>query len=121
MNTRQQRWSRSAHEAVCRFAEDKAQAPKIKTFCMKMPALIQRSGTVQSLAFVISRGKEGIAFTDALARTYSGADGKNLLAQAQKADLRKYLALTRDLLEVASWYRRFAQIEMAGVKEEEGQ
>lgn len=119
MITRQQRWSRSAHDEVQGFAKDEKQKGKLKTYCMKMPALIQRSGTVQALAFVISRGKEGERFANQLAKTYDGTDGRRLLTRAQEGDkLTDYLALTRDLLEIAAWYRRFAQIELADAKEE---
>lgn len=124
MSTRQQRWSLSAHQAVRAFAKDtKDKQKKLKTYCMKMPALIQRSGAVQALAFVVSRGDEGREFTDALAGTYDAKlKGRQLLTKAQEADqLSHYLALSRDLLEIAAWYRRFAQIELADVDEHDAQ
>lgn len=124
MSTRQQRWSLSAHQAVLGFAKGtKDKQKKLKTYCMKMPALIQRSGAVQALAFVVSRGDEGREFIDALAGTYdSKLESRQLLTKAQEADrLSHYLALTRDLLEIAAWYRRFAQIELAGIDEDDMQ
>ncbi len=121
MSTRQQRWSLAAHSAVKGFrAKGDDAKKKLKTFCMKTPALIQRSGTVQALAFLLSRKGHGSDMADSLAKTLGSAkSGNELLERAQKMDLPDYLALTRDLLEVAAWFRRFAQIELADVREEE--
>lgn len=120
MSTRQQRWSLAAHKAVKSFRGD-TDASKLKPLCMKAPALIQRSGAVQAVAFLQSRKHVGDKFTDALAGVLTpGEKGQNLLERAQNMDLPEYLALTRDLLEVAAWFRRFAQVELGDVEEEEG-
>jgi CRISPR-associated protein Cmr5 len=120
MSTRQQRWSVAAHRAVLGFADAKDdKKKKLKTLCMKMPALVQRSGAVQALAFVISRAEEGERFANAIADTLEpGRKGADLLEKCQTADLAAYLASSRDLIEVATWFRRFAQIELADVESE---
>ena len=120
MSTRQQRWSLASHQAVKSFRGDAA-AKKLKPLCMKAPALIQRSGAVQAIAFLQSRKEVGDRFSNGLAGALNpGEKGAKLLERAQKMDLPEYLALTRDLLEVAAWFRRFAQVELADVEEDEG-
>ena len=108
--TRQQRWSKAALENVQAWAGNAERAKRFKTLCMKMPALIGQSGLVQALVFMQSRGDDGGKYVDALARTYSNSTGLALLQDVQKADLPVYLAQSRDLIEIATWHLRFAQI-----------
>lgn len=115
--TRQQQWALRSHELVLALKErpDKA---KQKTFGMKMPGLIQQSGLIQALVFVQTRGVDGQVFVNALATVYGAPDGTQLLTNAQRAPLPAYLALSRDMLDVSAWMRRFVQIEMKDVKED---
>ncbi len=120
MSTRQQRWSLAAHGAVKAFRQD-PDVKKLKSLCMKAPALIQRSGAVQAIAFLQSRKQIGDKMASALAAALTpGEKGAGLLERAQKMKLPEYLALTRDLLEVAAWFRRFAQVELGDIEEDEG-
>ncbi|MBU1432662.1 type III-B CRISPR module-associated protein Cmr5 [Myxococcota bacterium] len=115
--TRQQQWSLGAHQAVLSFKGSPLES-KLNTHCQKSPSLFQQSGVVQTLAFLESRGEHGVTFCNALAQVYKGKDIKQLLEDAQKAKLPDYLAMSRDLIEVAAWFRRFAQIELGDVTEE---
>ncbi len=125
--TRQQTWSLKAFEKVSSVAKEKHDAKpnkaKYKTFSLKMPSLIQTSGLIQALVFIESRGGEdGKAFCDDLAAVYASAGGKvlnreSLRKQAQTEGLQGYLALTDDMIHVAIWFRRFAQIEFRDVDE----
>ena len=118
--TRQQKWSLKAFEKVSAVKDGhrKADKAKYKTFSLKMPSLIQTSGLIQALVFIESRGgDDGKAFCDDLAAVYSSAGGKSLdreslRKQAQEAGLQDYLALTENMIHVAIWFRRFAQIEL---------
>ncbi|GMV43316.1 MAG: hypothetical protein AMXMBFR64_50320 [Myxococcales bacterium] len=110
--TRQQKWSVEAHKYVLAKKEDGAKA-KYNTFCRKMPSIIQQGGLVQALVFVLARGGDvGKGFVGDLAKTYGAAGEDALLKRAQDAELADYLALSRDLIDVAVWFRRFAQIEL---------
>jgi CRISPR/Cas system CMR-associated protein Cmr5 small subunit len=121
--TRQQRWSTEAHKAVLRFKDSpEKEKAKLNTACRKMPSLIQTSGLIQALVFIESRD-DGKRFCDDLAKVYDpklgdkpykpGDEPRDRLRQkAQKADLAEYLALSRDLINVSIWFRRFAQIEL---------
>ena len=118
--TRQQRWAKLALERV-RDHKGKGSESKYKTLCMKMPALLKQSGLVQSLAFMRARDDIGKVFCDELATTYGllatndKSAGEVLQDQAQNAELPVYLVLSRDLIEVSVWFRRFAQSELKEV------
>ena len=124
--TRQQNWAIGARECVMRFTTS-GDKGKLKTYCMKAPSLLQHSGTVQALAFLASRRGPATAFLDGLASVYftggqqtvPATPGRNLLELATKHELSEYLSLSRDLIEVSAWFRRFAQIEMEGIDEQE--
>lgn len=82
-----------------------------------MPALLKQSGVVQSLAFLRARdGGEGRTFCDELAEVYglsmNERAGEALQKKAQEATLDQYLVLSRDLIEISVWFRRFAQSEL---------
>lgn len=115
--TRQQEWSRKAYAKVSGH-KGKDDEKKYRTLCMKMPILVLQSGLVQALAFIRSREKEvGKNFCDDLAEVYGingNEKGKTAMTQAQEADdLSLYLAMTRDIIEVSTWFQRFAQSELA--------
>ena len=118
--TRQQRWAKLALERV-RDYQGKDSESKYRTLCMKMPSLLKQSGLVQSLAFMRARDDIGKVFCDELATTYGllatndKSAGEVLQDQAQNAELPVYLVLSRDLIEVSVWFRRFAQSELKEV------
>jgi CRISPR/Cas system CMR-associated protein Cmr5 small subunit len=118
MRTRAQQWSDSAYRRVSESAKnpDSGAQGKYKTSCMKMPGLIHQSGALQALVFQVARDAAGRIYVDHLAQTYFGdpqAGHAKLIAYAQQQELRPYMAMTRDLAEIAQWFRRFAQIEFA--------
>ncbi len=123
MKTRAQSWSKTAFESVHEEAAktDANARKKYKTSCMKMPGLIHQSGALQALVFQVARDAHGQRYVDHLARAWFQDPGKNredLIAKAQTLELLPYMALTRDLAEIAQWFRRFAQVELAGTEEE---
>lgn len=123
MQTRAQKWSKVAFESVRAEAAKtgKDGQRKYKTSCMKMPGLIHQSGALQALVFQVARDEHGKRYVDHLARAWFQDKTKgheDLIATAQSLDLLPYMALTRDLAEIAQWFRRFAQVELAGLGEE---
>jgi len=122
---KQQVWSTKALAEIQEVMAQKTsdEKSKIKTHCKKAAGLIQRSGLIQALCFLRARtGKDmGDYFCDALARVYGANNAAELSDRAQRASLPEYLMMTRDCIEVAIWFRRFAQIEMVNIKEESNQ
>ena len=119
MNTRAQRWSGCAFTLVSAVAKKPAEA-KYKTSCMKMPSLIHQCGLLQALVFQVARDDEGVRYVNNLAHAYFNdqlADHKKLIQFAQEQEVRDYMALTHDVGEIAHWFRRFAQIELANADE----
>jgi CRISPR-associated protein Cmr5 len=118
--TRQQEWARKAHEKVlARGKGEKESAKKYATLCMRTPALIQQAGLAQALAFLLTRKEANIDntplgkfFVNDLAQVLKGVSGDDLQKEAHKSELPAYLALSRDVMAVAVWFRRFAQAEL---------
>jgi hypothetical protein len=128
--TRAQSWSNIAykrlHEVRLGTVEVKGGAlrtAKYKTSCNKMPGLIHQSGALQALVFQVARDREGTVYVDHLAQAYFGEAAKKgheaLIKHAQSLELTPYMAFTRDLADIAQWFRRFSQIELANEVEEE--
>lgn len=134
MQTRAQKWSANAYRCVKSMktpTEKGTSSDKYKTSCMKMPGLIHQSGLLQSLVFQVARDESGRLFVDHLAETWREAQstpqtpkGSNptkwahqqLIEYAQSQELKSYLALSREVAEIAHWFRRFAQIELADIE-----
>jgi len=106
--TRQQRWAKGAFERVSR-AKTTSNAGEYKSRCMDTPSLMKQSGLAQAIAFLMGKYSW---FVDDLASVLDGTDGKRLRQRALDADLAAYMALTRDVIAVAVWFRRFAQSEL---------
>lgn len=124
MKTRAQSWSLVAFERVTSAKADKTvNSGKYRTSCMKMPGLIHQSGLLQALVFQVARDKDGARYVDDLARAWyhhdaraAGAGHVGLIQAVQAMELGSYLAATRDLADIAQWFRRFAQIELRDVE-----
>ncbi len=116
--TRQQKWAHEALKRVQKHQGAEASESKYRTLCLKMPSLLKQSGLVQSLAFIRARDEIGKTFCDELAEVYGVkvASGKTagtcLQDRAQEVALSEYLILSRDLIEVSVWFRRFAQADL---------
>lgn len=125
--SRQRDWALRAHNCVLQRKEANKSLSKYSTSCKKGPALIQRAGAAQALAFLRSRSEAekngepkemGRAYADDLATVLGVRDGAKLLSKAQTDRFASYLELSRNLLDASAWLQRFAQIELADVGEE---
>lgn len=125
MKTRAQDWSRVAYQRVSQQKAAPASGgvvAKYKTSCNKMPSLIHQSGVLQALVFQCARDADGRSYVDHLAEAYfqrKNAGHRELIERAQKASLTEYVALTRDISSIAQWFRRFAQIELQDIDEDQ--
>lgn len=113
--TKQQQWAKLAFARV-REVAGKEQEKKYATRCMQAPSLLQQAGLVQTLAFW-GKDEEHRKFRDDVARVFgkNGQEpGKELMKQVLEADARDYIVLSRDIADIAIWFRRFAQSELKG-------
>jgi CRISPR/Cas system CMR-associated protein Cmr5 small subunit len=118
--SRQQEWAKGALTAVTKVGKggNKASAKKYKTACMKGASLVQRVGALQAMAFWLSRSDEEFrAFAEDLSQVWHKTSADSIRKVLIEADPDAYLTMTRDLTEVALWFRRMAQAELREVDE----
>lgn len=115
MRTRSQLWAQEAYETVCKRVKEAAQKggtwlDEYRNMALKFPVLVRQAGLAQALAFVDSRGSEAQQkLLDDLAQVLGRQGRERLAEEARKAELLLYLRLTREVLQVSEWFKRFAQ------------
>jgi CRISPR type III-B/RAMP module-associated protein Cmr5 len=121
---RQRERALATHKLILKRKTEGKLVDSYNTHCKKGPSLLQRAGIAQGLVFLRSRKPEkdmGRAYVDDVAMVYNKEwDGKTLQEKALSHDFQNYLVLSNDLLEITTWFRRFAQVELGG-SELEGQ
>jgi CRISPR-associated protein Cmr5 len=128
--------NRDQQRARTAFAEVSAVADKEKdpfkksysTRCRKMPSIIHRSGLCQAIAFYQAKSKDkkdGTVFQkylEGLARavlTNPKANSPSDLARlSREAEFGEYHWLSRDAMQCAIWYKRYAEALIGAVDEE---
>lgn len=118
--SRQQEWAKGALAKVLNAGKkDEAYVKKYNTACKKGASLVQRVGALQAMAFWMSRSDEEFrAFAEDIADVWQKAKAESVRDNLMKANTESYMALTRDLTEVALWFRRMAQAELRVADEE---
>lgn len=108
--TREQKRAKSAFGRVVQYqSKEKSWRDQYGGMAHKLPVLVRQAGLAQALAFVESRDKDAHrALLADLAQTV-GLAKDALLKQSREAPLGEYLRLTREVLAIAQWYKRFAQ------------
>lgn len=118
---RQRALAARAHAQILAIRQlpNEATRKKLKTLCMKTPALIHQSGAVQAIAFLRSReGAIGRDFSTRLAVVMGVANDDALHALAvSDTDVVAYMMFTERLSDAAVWLRRFAQSDLADVED----
>jgi CRISPR-associated protein Cmr5 len=117
--TRQQRWAKHAYQCVLSYKANgdkagEAREKKLATLCMKAPSLLQQAGLVQAIPFLQTRSDEGKTFVADLARGLDLKSAAELQTTAHGAPLADYMALSHEVIGLATWFRRFAQAELKG-------
>ena len=111
--TRDQERATSAHTRVKKFGEDNPNKPerdKYGSMAHKLPVLIRSSGLAQALVFVEARGKpQHRELLEHIAATAKYTNTEKLLEQSRTTDLLAYMHLTREVLAICLWYKRFSQ------------
>lgn len=125
MNQRQ--IAQQAQREVRGFVEH-AQKKKLKTLCMKTPGLMCQSGLAQTVTFLRSR-EPGCGYSESYLAAIikmSGFTGKQAeIGRFHEHVLTRnvvdYIALTAKVQRSMEWLRRFAQIEMKDIQEQEAE
>jgi CRISPR-associated protein Cmr5 len=109
--TRDQERADSAFNRVTQFGNINP-SPETKTkygsMAHKLPVLIRTAGLAQALVFVEARGDENHRkLLDDIAITAKCRDRVELLEKSRTTELMEYMTLTREILAVCLWYKRF--------------
>jgi CRISPR-associated protein Cmr5 len=108
--SRQREWAKAALDTV-KALKDKDGETKFRSHALRLPTLIKQAGLAQALAFTQSRDEQGKGLVAALATALGRT---NLLDRSIAAELPEYMALSREAIAAAVWFRRFAQSELKG-------
>ncbi|MGX5672441.1 type III-B CRISPR module-associated protein Cmr5 [Thermomonas fusca] len=117
MSDRQSRAQRMAKPALAcvKSAAASNLAKDYKPRAMAFPTMVLQSGLAQAVGFLAAKsGKDGKGkayqqYFDDLAKVAGLPNSEALLQEALRADLPRYRLLTRDVLDAASWLKRFCQ------------
>lgn len=92
------------------------QRDKYVNAARQLGPLVRKARLVQALEFLHSREEGEKAFLADLAQSVGQTDLQGLIKKALEADLLGYMALTRQVLEVTTWYRRYAEATLKDKK-----
>lgn len=93
-------------------AEGADAAKRYRTLCMDAPVLLRQAGAIHAIAFW-RREVSGKEFSNHIAKAYGAKDGEALLRQLADSKNADYVMGSRKLIEIAGWFRRFAQAELS--------
>lgn len=120
--SRQQKWAKDAlkHVQDARNKDDDGYKKKYKTAALKGASLVQRVGALQAVAFWQSRSDQAFRdFAGHLSQTWKGRSADQVRSDLMAMSTEQYLVASRDLTEVAMWFRRMAQAELRDVKDDD--
>lgn len=123
MRTRDQQYAAAIFQQIERDIEPQPRSyqKKYGSMAHKLPVLIRTGGLVQGLAFVESRGtEEHKLLLDHIAQVVGLTDRSKLAESCRRAELADYMHLTRKVLAVLAWYKRFAQSVLKVESSDEG-
>lgn len=126
MRTLQQEYAQKVYEKVesfgRRYAKDTPERKQYGAMAHKFPVLVRQAGLIQSLAFVLTRGKEAHkTLLENLAQVVAAQSGDEFVRQCREADLTTNMWLTRQTLSALEWFKHFAQSVLEVDPGEEGE
>ena len=123
--TRQQERARGAYHRVF-VAQERDWKEKYGRMCRRLPFLILECGLCQTLAFLQSKVKRGEktefgqVLNDLSAVAGNEQDGSKYAEKARNVGVTEYQRMTREALECAQWFKRYAEALGIGSEDEEG-
>jgi len=110
--TRQQVRAQNAYSCVSSIEKEKEikkkEAEDYAQIAKKFPALVHNCGLAQAIAFVQAKeGRTGETYIAHLTKTMS--EEGDIGSASRSADLMKYQRLTREVIESATWLKRYSE------------
>ncbi len=113
VRTRSQEWAERACLKVRQRNEtlNDNQKKEYASFAKRFPALVHSSGLAQAIAFAQSRGtgQSDKVLEDVASVLLNPGTPDQLGEKARKATVVEYMRLTHEVIQVASWVKRFAE------------
>jgi len=111
--TRQQMRAQNAYGCVSSVEKEKVIKEKetedYAQIAKKFPALVHNCGLAQAIAFVQAKeGETGETYIAHLTKTMMSEEG-DIGSASRSADLMKYQRLTREVIESATWLKRYSE------------
>lgn len=114
-----------------RNGENDLRQRKYRSLCKRAGSLVRSSGLMQTVAFFIAKAQKEkekhhedlLHHVEAVLRELEFLEkDKSLFEKLRKADLPLYMHLTREILHLFNWHKRFADILISGTADhdEEG-
>lgn len=111
METRDQKYAKNAFPKV--KAQKNATIEKgYRTIALNFPVMVLQSGLAQAIGFLVAKSdseNEYAVYLNDLASILVKTDGKALHATIIASKLADYQHLTRQVLEVSAWLKRYTQ------------
>ena len=103
-STRSQKQAQAAFQCVQKRAEDSNNRDEYKTFAMRFPALVHSCGLAQAVAFAQRKASDSY-----LKDLKAVLQNDKLEEKCRTAKLEEYLRLTRDVMQSATWLKRYVE------------
>lgn len=112
VNTRQQQRAQRAHDCVLE-ASKRADKKDYARIAKKFPALVHTCGLAQATTFIAAKEEEtGRTFLADLENVMDLTKGKKLEVVSRTAQLMQYQQYTREVIESATWLKRFSEAHL---------
>lgn len=118
--TRSQRHAEKALACINAIKGEKDLRDDYKSRADGFPVMVMQAGLAQALGFMQAKQKDKPAYgryLDDLAGVLGKADGQALLACAIAAERPEYRQMTREVLAIAGWFKRFGQAYLSEKQE----
>ena len=115
IQTLEQQYASLIYEQVKDYGDkhqpkDNPDRKKYGSMAHKLPILVHTSGLAQSIAYVMSRGKDAHnKLIEDMAQVVANCGKKEFWEKCIQAELQEYIYLTRKTMLALNWYKRFAQ------------
>jgi CRISPR-associated protein Cmr5 len=126
IRTRDQQRSEWVFEHVERISRNDTAKKEYKTLALSFPTMVRSCGLIQTIGFYMAKGKKAKDkkkenqhdvflqhIQDELIKLGFLQASEDLFSTAQSSSLEEYIQLTREVIGLGQWHKRFSQALIA--------